>query len=81
MITVTTTIHKYGDPDKNAWKIHLCVVDFGPPESPLMFSSATSHPSAADALAAARLEAMEKIRARGGTESEDEITWKVQSIP
>jgi hypothetical protein len=51
------------------------------PESPLMFSSATSHPSAADVLAAARIEAMEKIRARGDTESEDEITWKVQSIP
>lgn len=81
MITVTTTVHKDDDPDNNAWKIHLCVIDFGNQGSPLMFSPAMSYPSAAAALAAGRIEALEKIRARGYSQPEDEIMWKVQSVP
>ncbi len=46
-----------------------------------MFSPATIYLSSEAAHAASRAEALEKIRARGRTEPEDEIVWKLQVIP
>ena len=88
MIKVVTTVHKHNDSrnDKDTkrhstWRIHTCVVDFGNQESQLMFSPAGVYPSAEAAHAASRAEALEKIRARGHTEPEDEIIWRLHVIP
>jgi hypothetical protein len=88
MINVITTVHKHGNPvnehdtkQNPAWRIHTCVVDFGNQESQLMFSPAAVYPSLEVAHAASRAEALERIRARGHTELEDEIVWKLQIIP
>ncbi|MGH7258126.1 MAG: hypothetical protein ACREIM_07090 [Nitrospiraceae bacterium] len=81
MIKVVTTVHQSGDPASTTWRIHTCVVDFGEREGPLMFSSATIYPSPEAAHAASRAQALEKIRARGHSEPEDGIVWKLQVIP
>lgn len=46
-----------------------------------MFSPAAVYPSPETAYAASRVEALEKIRARGHSEPEDGIVWKLQVIP
>ena len=80
MIQVTTSIHKSGDPANDTWRIHVCVVDVGTQKPIFRFSPAASYPSAEAALAASRIEALEKIRALGHT-PENEIVWKHQVIP
>lgn len=81
VIKVITTVHKSGDPGNDTLRVHTCVVDFGTQENQLMFSLAAGYPSPEAAHAASRAEAIEKIRARGHTEPEDEILWKLEVIP
>ncbi|MET0515122.1 MAG: hypothetical protein ABW047_07330 [Nitrospiraceae bacterium] len=76
MIQVTTSIHKSGDPANDTWRIHICAVDFGTQAAVFRFSPAASYPSAEAALAASRIEALEKIRALGHIDAENEIVWK-----
>jgi len=79
VIQVTTTIQ--GNPANDTWRIHICAIDFGTQEAIFRFSPAASYSSAQAALAASRTEALEKIRALGHTEPENEIVWKRQVIP
>ena len=81
MIQVTTSLHKSGDPANATWRIHVCVVDFGIQKPIFRFSPAASYPSTETALASSRIEALEKIRAFGHTEPENDIVWKTQVIP
>ena len=81
VIQVTTSIHKSGDPANDTWRIHICAIDFGTQEAVFRFSPPASYPSAEVAQAASRIEALEKIRALGHTEPENEIVWKNEVIP
>jgi hypothetical protein len=87
MIRVTTSVYKdhaadaiKASRDPDSWRVRSCTIDFGPDCDPVTLSSEWVYASPDAAHEDMRVQAMESIRLRGYTESEQDICWRLHMI-